>query len=108
MSESQTVETMPVDQPSQPESDIWLHPGSHDETRIQGLDTSAEGTAIHRRKTGTPDSTTDLSLACDTNEEGPGTPESMIHTRTDQAEIEDSLVFIATLNRMIRRMWLLT
>ena len=48
------------------------------------MDTPAEGTAIHRRKTGTPDSTTDHSLACDTNEEGPGTPEPMTHTRTNQ------------------------
>ena len=84
MGESQTVETMPVDQPSMPGSDIQLHPENHDETRIQGLDTFAEGTAVHRRETGTPDSTTHRSLACDTHESDTGTLGPERHTETDQ------------------------
>ena len=82
---SQMVETMLVDQLLQPGSGILPHYGSHKETRIQATDTTAEGIATHRGKTGTPDSTTDRPLACDTDEEGPDTHESLTHTRANQA-----------------------
>ena len=75
---------MSVDQQYQPRSDAKLYPESHNETRIQGLDTSAKGTAVHRRETGTPDSTTHRSLAYDTHESDAGTLRPARHRETDQ------------------------
>ena len=48
------------------------------------MDATVENTSTHRGKTGTPDSTTDLPLVCDTDIEGPDTHDPLTHTRANR------------------------